>query len=220
MGGPQPLSASPPQRTPLAVFGSTEIPDHRTVVVSDATSFETNRAVGFRGFRWVSEGFHGGFRGGFGRHRPCSAPIFRVCLQPVYKKETLSCDQPLRRSRSAPDLSEWPVLRCRVPVPAAAAAAVDDEEEDEESVRLRFEKHRMKRRRALSQNKMRSLLRRTKATSEIDLAHIDKEATFGADIASYEILSRVVDALETAVPNQPAAEAHQDVGSVSACRCR
>lgn len=117
----------------------------------------------------------------------------------MYKKEALSRDQPLRRSRSAPNLTEWPVL-CKVPVPVARRTSDD---EDEETVRQRFEKHRMKRRRALSQNKMRSLLRRTKATSEIDLAHIDKEATFGADIASYEILSRVVDALETAVPNQP-----------------
>ncbi|KAL5240345.1 hypothetical protein ACI65C_007755 [Semiaphis heraclei] len=120
-------------------------------------------------------------------------------FKPVYKKEALSRDQPLRRSRSAPNLTEWPVL-CKVPVPVARRTSDD---EDEETVRQRFEKHRMKRRRALSQNKMRSLLRRTKATSEIDLAHIDKEATFGADIASYEILSRVVDALETAVPNQP-----------------
>lgn len=119
-------------------------------------------------------------------------------MQPVYKKEVSSCGLPLRRSRSSPNLTEWPVLRKKVTVPA-----VDEEDEDEDAVRRRFEKHRMKRRRALSQNRMRSLLRRTKATSEIDLAHIDKEATFGADIASYEILSRVVDALETAVPNQP-----------------
>lgn len=84
--------------------------------------------------------------------------------------------------------------------PATVYRTSDDE--DEEAVRRRFEKHRLKRRRALSQNKMRSLLRRTKATSEINLAYIDKEATFGADIASYEILSRVVDALETAVPTQ------------------
>lgn len=123
-------------------------------------------------------------------------------MQPVYKKETLSCYQPLRRSRSAPSLTEWPVLR-KAAAAALTTCRVSDEDEDEEMVRRRFEKHRMKRRRALSQNKMRSLLRRTKATSEIDLAHIDKEATFGADIASYEILSRVVDALETAVPNQP-----------------
>lgn len=92
------------------------------------------------------------------------------------------------------------MLRKMTPAPACRTS----DDEDEETVRLRFEKHRLKRRRALSQNKMRSLLRRTKATSEIDLAHIDKEATFGADIASYEILSRVVDALETAVPNQTA----------------
>lgn len=125
-------------------------------------------------------------------------------MQPVYKKEVSSRDHPLLRSRSAPNLSEWPVMRKTVHRAPAAA----DEEEDEETVRRRFEKHRMKRRRALSQNKMRSLLRRTKATSEIDLAHIDKEATFGADIASYEILSRVVDALETAVPNQPPVAVH------------
>lgn len=140
--------------------------------------------------------------------------------QPVYKKETRSCDQPLRRSLSAPNLSEWPVMRKTVPAPAPPCRTSDDEDEDEETVRMRFEKHRMKRRRALSQNKMRSLLRRTKATSEIDLAHIDKEATFGADIASYEILSRVVDALETAVPTQPVGHQqladHQDtVYSVS-----
>lgn len=116
-------------------------------------------------------------------------------------------DQPLRRSRSAPNLTEWPVL-CKTPAKVPAARRTSDDE-DEETVRRRFEKHRMKRRRALSQNKMRSLLRRTKATSEIDLAHIDKDATFGADIASYEILSRVVDALETAVPNQPGDHQHQ-----------
>lgn len=131
-------------------------------------------------------------------------------FQPVYKKETLSSDQPLRRSRSAPNLSEWPVLGKAAPAPACRTS----DDEDEETVRMRFEKHRMKRRRALSQNRMRSLLRRTKATSEIDLAHIDKEATFGADIASYEILSRVVDALETAVPAQPVGHqqpaGHQD----------
>lgn len=133
----------------------------------------------------------------------------------MYKKEKLSCGQPLNRSRSAPDLSEWPVLRkTERPAPAAECRTSDDE--DEESVRLRFEKHRMKRRRALSQNRMRSLLRRTKATSEIDLAHIDKEATFGADIASYEILSRVVDALETAVPNQPAAAVHHQPPALDA----
>lgn len=128
-------------------------------------------------------------------------------FKPVYKKEALSRDQPLRRSRSAPNLTEWPVL-CKV-LAAVPAARRTSDDEDEEAVRQRFEKHRMKRRRALSQNKMRSLLRRTKATSEIDLAHIDKEATFGADIASYEILSRVVDALETAVPNQPGDHQHQ-----------
>lgn len=127
-------------------------------------------------------------------------------VQPVYKKEALSRDQPLRRSRSAPNLTEWPVL-CKAPAAVPVACRTSDDE-DEEAVRQRFEKHRMKRRRALSQNKMRSLLRRTKATSEIDLAHIDKEATFGADIASYEILSRVVDALETAVPNQPGDHQH------------
>lgn len=136
----------------------------------------------------------------------------------MYKKETLSCGVPLRRSRSSPNLTEWPVLRKTVTAPVA-----QDEDEDEDAVRRRFEKHRMKRRRALSQNRMRSLLRRTKATSEIDLAHIDKEATFGADIASYEILSRVVDALETAVPNQPPAvhlqqQSVMDTGNfVSAC---
>ncbi|KAE9531644.1 hypothetical protein AGLY_010850 [Aphis glycines] len=128
-------------------------------------------------------------------------------FKPVYKKEVLSRDQPLRRSRSAPNLTEWPVL-CKTPAKVPVTRRTSDDE-DEETVRRRFEKHRMKRRRALSQNKMRSLLRRTKATSEIDLAHIDKDATFGADIASYEILSRVVDALETAVPNQPGDHQHQ-----------
>ncbi|XP_050422219.1 open rectifier potassium channel protein 1 [Adelges cooleyi] len=125
-------------------------------------------------------------------------------FKPVYKKEVTMNGQPLRRSRSAPNLTEWPVLR-KLTVPVANRTS---DEEDEETVRKRFEKHRMKRRRALSQNKMRSLIRRVKATSEIDLAHIDKEATFGADIASYELLSRVVDALETAVPNKADVQDH------------
>ncbi|XP_050542134.1 open rectifier potassium channel protein 1 isoform X2 [Daktulosphaira vitifoliae] len=124
-------------------------------------------------------------------------------FKPVYKREVIM-SQPLRRSRSAPNLTEWPVLR-KLSLPTVDKTS---EEEDEEVVRKRFEKHRMKRRRALSQNKMRSLIRRVRATSEIDLAHIDKEATFGADIASYELLSRVVDALETAVPNKPDVQDH------------
>lgn len=111
----------------------------------------------------------------------------------------------LKRSQSAPALTEWPVLEKRAKAEARSSSA-DEEEEDEEETRLQFEKQRMKRRKALSENLFKhSALR---VHSDTDLTKIDKDATFSnaADVERSELLARVADAYQTTYSGLPSTE--------------
>lgn len=126
-------------------------------------------------------------------------------FQPVYKDELI--DNRLldskNRSQSAPNLTEWPVLRKREIVSSS-----DDEEDIEEA----FNKHRLNRRRAYSENVMTPQLARV--MSEGDLSKIDRNATFGpaGNIEPGALLARVVDALGTPIGSRLSSSDEEDEG--------
>lgn len=106
----------------------------------------------------------------------------------------------LKRSQSAPNLTKWPVLEKR------AKPEVQSSSEDEEETRMQFEKQRMKRRKALSENLFKhSALR---VHSDTDLTKIDKDATFSSasNIERNEFLARVADAYQTTYSGLPSTE--------------
>uniref|UniRef100_A0A1B6EBI3 Potassium channel domain-containing protein n=1 Tax=Clastoptera arizonana TaxID=38151 RepID=A0A1B6EBI3_9HEMI len=114
--------------------------------------------------------------------------MYLLKIKPVYKHELevrhfLSGN---RRSLSAPNLTEWPVLRKR------EDSLLEDEDEGQQT----YNQSRMNRRRAFSQNVIHPKLQRV--MSDGDLSHIDRNATFGAAGTNREpnaLLARVVDAL-------------------------
>lgn len=95
------------------------------------------------------------------------------------------------RSRSAPNLSEWPIL-VRIVKPAEPSSS-----DDEQQTLAQFEKVRLRRRRALHENLFKHSQLRVR--SESDLSKIDKAATFNNifNVERTELLARVVDAFET-----------------------
>lgn len=113
-------------------------------------------------------------------------------LQPVYQDEKDS-EVPVKpkRSQSMPNLTKWPVLE-KVVTPVTHSSS-----EDEEETRMQFEKQKMKRRKALSENLFKhSALR---MHSETDLTRIDRDATFSnaAHVERKELLARMSDAFVT-----------------------
>lgn len=113
-------------------------------------------------------------------------------LQPVYQDEKVSqIPAERRRSQSAPNLTEWPVLE-KIPMRIEYSSS-----EDEEETRMQFEKQRMTRRKALSENLFKhSALR---MHSETDLTKIDRNATFNnaAYVERSELMARMSDAFKT-----------------------
>lgn len=111
--------------------------------------------------------------------------------QPVYQNEQEEPYLPTERKRtqSAPNLSEWPILT-KIPTLSCSSS------EDEEETKLMFEKQRMKRRKALSENLFKHQNLRTR--SESDLIRIDRNATFNnlAYIERNELMTRVSDAFQ------------------------
>lgn len=96
-----------------------------------------------------------------------------------------------RRSQSAPNFSKWPILE-KISKPVTYSSS-----EDEEETRMQFEKLRMRRRKALSENLYKhSALR---VHSDTDLTKIDKNATFNnaGYVECNELMARVMDAYET-----------------------
>lgn len=95
------------------------------------------------------------------------------------------------RSQSAPNLTKWPILE-KIPRKIEPTSS-----EDEEETRMQFEKYKLKRRKALSENLFKHSQLRVRSDS--DLTKIDKAATFNtvSNIERGELLARVVDAFET-----------------------
>lgn len=106
----------------------------------------------------------------------------------------------LTRSQSAPNLTEWPILVRKV------KAEMQSSSEDEEETRMQFEKQRMKRRKALSENLFKHNALRVH--SDTDLTKIDKDATFSnvANVERNELLARVADAYQTTFSGVPSSE--------------
>ncbi|XP_018900006.2 uncharacterized protein Ork1 isoform X1 [Bemisia tabaci] len=119
--------------------------------------------------------------------------MYLLKFKPVYRDPRDEADGLLgrmKRSQSAPNLSEWPVMwKVKKETPP-----VSDNDEDVEE---EFKKVRMRRRAGLSENLMKPKV--LKVRSDGDLFKIDLNATFEApsNIAPSELLARVVDALGT-----------------------
>lgn len=116
-------------------------------------------------------------------------------LQTVYvEKESEEDKEGVRRVKSCPNLTEWPVLRKK------QEDKEESEEEDEEEMAEKFRRIAMKRRKGNAENLMAPRI--TKTVSEGDLARIDRKATFGEDSGNLDpklLLAKVVDALGTSV---------------------
>lgn len=111
----------------------------------------------------------------------------------------------VRRVKSCPNLSEWPVLRKK------QEDKVESEDEDEEAMAEKFRRIAMKRRKGNAENLMAPRIKKT--VSEGDLSRIDRKATFGEDSSSIEpklLLAKVVDALGTSVGSKFSLE--DDIG--------
>lgn len=115
-------------------------------------------------------------------------------FQPVYVEKEEEDKEGVRRVKSCPNLTEWPVLRKK------QEEKDESEEEDEEEMAEKFRRIAMRRRKGNAENLMAPRI--TKTVSEGDLSRIDRKATFGEDSGSVEpklLLARVVDALGTSV---------------------
>ncbi|XP_065202063.1 open rectifier potassium channel protein 1 isoform X2 [Planococcus citri] len=118
--------------------------------------------------------------------------VYLLKFKPVYQDEQPQNTLEQRiRCRSAPNLSEWPVLVKTVkPVEPSSS-------DDEQQTLAQFQKVRLRRRRALHENLFKHSQLRVR--SESDLSKIDKAATFNNifNVERTELLARVVDAFET-----------------------
>ncbi|RZF47715.1 hypothetical protein LSTR_LSTR005979 [Laodelphax striatellus] len=122
--------------------------------------------------------------------------MYLLKVKPVYRDgaETGPLLGSKRLSRSAPQLSEWPVLRRR-----------DDPEsgedlEAEEDLEAAFRSKRLQRRQAFSENVLKARPQRT--ASDGDLTLIDRTATFrsATPVEPGLLLARIVDAIGTPLP--------------------
>uniref|UniRef100_A0A1B6FNI7 Potassium channel domain-containing protein n=1 Tax=Cuerna arida TaxID=1464854 RepID=A0A1B6FNI7_9HEMI len=118
--------------------------------------------------------------------------MYLLKIQPVYVEKELEEDKEgVRKVKSCPNLSEWPVLR-----------KVEDSssEEDEEEMAENFRRIAMRRRKGNAENLMQPRIKKT--VSDGDLYRIDRKATFGEDTNTLDpkfLLAKVVDALGTSV---------------------
>lgn len=114
-------------------------------------------------------------------------------LQPVYiEKEGEEDKEGVRRVKSCPNLSEWPVLS------KVFESDLSSSEEDEVEMEAKFKSIAMNRREGKAENVMSPKVKKT--VSEGDLSRIDRKATFGEDsLEPTLLLAKVVDALGTSI---------------------
>lgn len=114
-------------------------------------------------------------------------------FQPVYiEKESEEDKEGVRRVKSCPNLSEWPVLS------KVLESDFSSSEEDEVETEANFKKIAMTRREGKAENVMSPKVKKT--VSEGDLSRIDRKATFGEDsLEPTLLLAKVVDALGTSI---------------------